>query len=403
MLQHNLKIAIRSLFRNKLFSTINILGLALGFLTCLLIGQYVSFELSYDRFHKNADRIYRVRHDRYINGELQYKKAQAFIPTGEVLKKELPEVLAYTTLFRVSEQHDVIMSYLPKEGKTIRFAEDNVYKAKGKFREVFSLDILEGSTELEMLEPHTMLIAESVANKYFGDQSAIGKSLSDPNLKSYEIVGVFKDLPKNSHFHIDFLLGWDTISGDENYDHSNWRWDAFYTYLLLTPRANPDTLEANFSGITDKYMGDQNNNTYSKLVLQPIADIHLHSNLIGEIEPNGDANIINALTGLAIFILLIAWINYINLSTSHSLDRSGEIGIRKAVGSTRKQIIKQFLTETLLTNLLAILTSIIILLVLSFTTFSHFEISLELFKKVEFWVMVLFILIAGSLFAGLYP
>ena len=279
MLKHNLKIALRSLFRNKLFSSINIIGLALGILTCLLIGQYVSFELSYDKFHKNADRIYRVRHDRYIDGDLQYQKAQAFIPTGEVLKNELPEVQEYTTLFRVSEQHDVIITYLPKEGKAIRFVEDDVYKVKGKFQEVFTLDILEGPTELETLKLHTILISESIANKYFGDQSALGKSLTDPNLKSYEIVGVFKDLPKNSHFHIDFLLGWDTISGDENYDHNNWRWDAFYTYLLLTPDASPKNLETKFSEIADKYMGDQNNNTYSKFVLQPVTDIHLHSDL----------------------------------------------------------------------------------------------------------------------------
>ena len=158
MLKHNLKIALRSLFRNKLFSSINIIGLALGILTCLLIGQYVSFELSYDKFHKNADRIYRVRHDRYIDGDLQYQKAQAFIPTGEVLKNELPEVQEYTTLFRVSEQHDVIITYLPKEGKAIRFVEDDVYKVKGKFQEVFTLDILEGPTELETLKLHTILI-----------------------------------------------------------------------------------------------------------------------------------------------------------------------------------------------------------------------------------------------------
>ncbi|WP_194776854.1 ABC transporter permease [Pararhodonellum marinum] len=400
MIKNYLKIAWRNLLRNKVFSLINILGLAIGIAACLLILQYVRFEMSYDQFHEKADQIYRVRHDKYINGELQYQKAQAFIPTGETMKNDFPEVLEYATLFRVSEQIDVIMTYQPEEGDAVRFAEKEVYFAKGNFLDVFTLSILEGQKDLKALEPHTMLLSASAARKYFGNQSAIGKKLND-----HTIIGIFKDLPKNSHLKIDFLLGWDSISGDKNYDDSNWRWDGFYTYLLLNPEADPNELETKFPELVSRYMGEQNSQRNSKFILQPLTDIHLNSHLQGEVGSNGDVQIVYALLGLAVFVLLIAWINYINLSVSRSLDRVQEIGIRKAIGSVKSQIVKQFLIESLLTNLLAVAVALafILLLASSFAAFTGIELSLDLFSKAGFWAIVLFLLLVGSFAAGSYP
>ena len=405
MLRNYLKIAYRNLLKHKLFSMINIFGLAIGMAACLLILQYVSFELSYDQFYEKAEQIYRVQHDRYIDGELQYQKAQAFIPTGETMKNELPEVLEYTTLFRVSEQADIIMTYQPEDGDAVRFTEKEVYHAKGSFLEIFSLPIIEGKKDIHALSPNTVLISTLAAKKYFGDSSPIGKTLSHDYAQDYKIVGVFENIPVNSHLKLDFLFAWSSLSGDESEDSNNWRWDAFYTYLLLSPEADPERLEAKFPEMITKYMGDQDNRSYSEFDLQPLKDIHLHSHLLGEIEPNGNVEIVYTLLVLAIFILLIAWINYINLSTSRSLDRAKEIGIRKAIGSGKTQIVKQFLIESLLTNLLAVAVALTLIQVLasSFATFTGVEISLNLLGKVEFWAIVLLLILVGSFAAGSYP
>ena len=405
MLRNYIKIAYRNLLKNKVFSLINIFGLAIGMAACLLILQYVGFELSYDQFHEKADRIYRVQHDRYINGELQYQKAQTFIPTGEAMMHDFPEVRDYTTLFRISEQSDIIMTYQPENGDAVRFAEKEVYHAKGNFSGIFSLPIVEGQKDIQALAPNTVIISKSAAQKYFGGVSPIGKTLGHNYASDYKIVGVFEDLPKNSHLKFDFLFAWMPLSGEESADENNWRWDGFFTYLLLTAEANPEMLEEKFPGFIKKYnVGQTNEEVHSEFSLQPLTDIHLYSHLLGEAAPNGEAKIVYTLLALAIFILLIAWINYINLSAARSLDRAKEIGVRKAIGSGKAQIVKQFLIESLLINLLAVAVGLTIIQLLSssFYAFTGVEMSLSVLQKPEFWGGVL-LLIIGSFVAGLYP
>ncbi len=405
MLTNYLKIAFRNLLKNKIFSLINIFGLAIGMAACLLILQYVRFELSYDDFHEKAEQIYRVRHDRYVDGELQYQKAQSFIPTGEAMKNEFPEAQDYTTLFRISEHADIIMTHQPEKGDAIRFPEKEVYIAKGNFLEIFSLPIMEGQKDIQALAPHTVLISTSAAKKYFGDASPIGKTLSHDYAYDYKIVGVFEDLPKNSHLKFDFLFAWASVSGEESEDNNNWRWDGFYTYLLLTPEANVKALEEKFPAFVRKYIGGGKESVNSQFALQPLTAIHLHSHLLGETEPNGEAKIVYTLLALAIFILLIAWINYINLSTARSLDRAKEIGIRKTVGSGKLAIIQQFLIESLLVNLLALAVALTIIQLMSssFSAFTGVEMSITLLQQPELWMVVLCLLFSGSFAASLYP
>ncbi|MFC4874368.1 ABC transporter permease [Negadavirga shengliensis] len=407
MLTHYLKIASRNLFRSRIFSSINIIGLAVGMGGCLVILQFAHFEMSYDRFHKNADRIYRVRHDRYLDGELQYQKAQAFIPTGQAMMDEFPEVTSYTTLFRISSEYDIVVSHTAKDGESIRFSEKDVYHVKGKFFELFSFQIIEGNRDIEALEPNTVMVSASTARRYFGEESPIGKTLSHSLAENYRIVGVFEDIPENAHMKFDFLFAWQEVtSPDSGGDDANWRWDGFYTYLLLAPEADAALLEGKFPAFIQKYnIGQVNKKASSVFVLQPLTSIHLHSDLLGEAGQNGDAKTVYTLLGVAVFVLIIAWINAINLSTARSLDRTKEIGVRKVIGSGKNEIIKQFLTESLVSNFLALVLACI-LVQLFYTYYAPYigmSSSSYLMEAPFFWLAALLMLLMGSFVSGLYP
>ena len=373
---------------------------------CLLILQYVHFELSYENFYVRADRIYRVQHDRYVDGELQYQKAQAFIPTGEAMMNEYPEVSDYTTLFPISEQSDIIISYQNEQGEATLFAEDKIYHAKGNFLKIFSLSIIDGQKELSALPPNSVIISESAAQKYFGSASPVGKLLRHNYSEEHKIIGVFEELPPNTHLKFDFLFSWQQITGEEQGgDENNWWWDGFYTYLLLSPQTDVAALATKFPSLIEKYqLGDSNGNARSRYALQPITDIHLYSKLQGEAEPNGSAQIVFILLGVSLFILLLAWINYINLSTSHSLSRVKEIGIRKAIGSRRRQLVTQFLLESLLVNFLALAVALTVVQIFYSTFLEFTELgSFDFIQQKEFWLIAVIIVLIGSIGAGSYP
>ncbi|UZD24789.1 ABC transporter permease [Algoriphagus halophytocola] len=407
MWKNYLLVAYRNLLKHKVFSAINLFGLALGMTASLIIIQYVCFEFSYDRFHENSDRIYRVQHDRYIDGELQYQKAQSFIPTGEAMMNEYSEVEDYTTMFRISNESDIVVTHLADDGEMLRFSEKEVYHVKGGFFEVFSFPFIEGNDEIKQLEPQTAMISQSTAKKYFGNESAIGKVISHNYAKDYTVVGVFEDIPENAHMKFDFLFAWQEVtSQDDGGDDENWRWDGFYTYLLLTPDADIPSLESKFPAFAEKYIaGTANNNVKSAFTLQPLTSIHLNSDLLAEAEANNELKIVYALLTVAIFVMLIAWINFINLSISRSLERSKEVGVRKVTGSGRSQLIKQFLTESLVMNLLAFSISCIFLYLLApyISYFIGGQSTLSLFSNSSFILGTVLTITIGSALAGLYP
>lgn len=407
MWKNYLLVAYRNLLKHKVFSAINLFGLALGMTASLIIIQYVRFEFSYDRFHENSDRIYRVQHDRYIDGELQYQKAQSFIPTGEAMMNEYSEVEDYTTMFRISNESDIVMTHLADDGEMLRFSEKEVYHVKGGFFEVFSFPFIEGNDEIKQLEPQTAMISQSTAKKYFGNESAIGKVISHNYAKDYTVVGVFEDIPENAHMKFDFLFAWQEVtSQDDGGDDENWRWDGFYTYLLLTPDADIPSLESKFPAFAEKYIeGTANNNVKSVFTLQPLTSIHLNSDLLAEAEANNELKIVYVLLTVAIFVMLIAWINFINLSISRSLERSKEVGVRKVIGSGRSQLIKQFLTESLVMNLLAFSISCIFLYLLApyISYFIGGQSTLSLFSNSSFILGTVLTIMIGSALAGLYP
>lgn len=401
-----IKIAFRNISKNKLFSTVNILGLTLGMVSCFLIIQFVYFELSYDTFHEKSDHVYRVRHDRIIDGELQYQKAQTFIPTGEAMAGDFPEVLDYTTLFRISAESDIIMEHETETGERIRFSEKEVYHVKGNFFRLFSFPVIEGEKDIQALAPYTVMISRSMAEKYFKGKSPIGKFLSHNYSDDYKVVGVFEDVPEHSHFHFDFLFAWQPLSNEsEAEDMNNWRWDGFYTYLLLDSQIDVNDLEAKYPGFVQKYMGGMSENVQSEFHLQPLTSIHLESDLLGETKANGNQKTVYTMLMLAFLILFIAWINYVNLSTSKAIDRAKEIGVRKIVGSGKSGIVFQFLMESLLINVLAltIASGLVLLFSPYFADFIGIQLSHDLLYKFEFWAFVLGLIIVGSVAAGINP
>ncbi|MBW3466824.1 ABC transporter permease [Arthrospiribacter ruber] len=407
MLKSYFKIACRNLLKHKIFSAINFLGLTVGVTSFLIIFQYVNYELSYDRFHENADRIYRVQHDRYFDGELQYQKAQTFIPTGEAMMNEFVEVEAYTTLFRISAESDITMRHKTEKGELVSFSEEEVYHAKGDFFKIFTLPIIEGQKEIKSIPEKSVLISKSVASRYFGEESAVGKFISHNYVEDHEIIGVFEDFPSNSHVSMDFIFAWQKVTDEANGgDENNWRWDGFYTYLLLHPGSDPGTLENKFPGLVEKYKSGQlNEQVSSVLSLQPLPDIHLKSNLLAELKPNGDQKIVFTLLALAIFVLLIAWINFINLSTSRSFERFKEIGIRKVIGSGKKEIFFQFLLESCLLNFISVLTAFLLISLFNpiISPLLGIDLVNSFLNKAGFWTILLFMIMLGGVAASIYP
>lgn len=406
MLQNYTKISFRQLMKHKVFSLINLCGLALGMAASFLIIHYVSYEMSFDTFHKNADRIYRVCHNRYQDGTLQYEKAQTFIPTGEAMKNDFPEVQDFTTLFKISDQAEINISYHDENGETVKFNEENVYHVKGNFLNIFSISIVSGANRIT-LEPKTVLISSSVSKKYFGDTSPLNRIIHHTYNGDYTVVGVFEDIPDNSHLKPDFLFAWQSVSEEaQGGDATNWHWDGFYTYILLTPSAKAESIEPKLEQFTKKYLSNaQDRIGESKFWLQPLTDIHLSSHLSGEAGVNGNNTTVNILKGLAIFILLMAYINFINLSSAKAIDRAKEVGVRKIVGSGRSELIRQFLLESLIVNLISIILAgaIVSLLIFQFGNTLGLPATFDVLKEKEFWIALTGLLIVGSFCSGIYP
>ena len=402
MLRNYLIIAWRYFRRNKVFSIINILGLACGMAVCILIFQYVAFETSYDNFHEKGSNLYRITLKNYTNNELQYESALIPRPLGIVLKDEFPEVLDYA---RLHEEDEVVVTYEENS-----YLEDKVYYADSSFLTVFSFPMVAGDPITSLGQPNTAVISESMSEKYFARESPLGKNILVDDGEggiTYTITGVFKNIPENSHVIFDFLLSIHGIVGDDNINEG-WGFTGFFTYLNLTPGVNLQLLSNKLSEIRDKYYGEilEQMNIQHEYSFQPLSDIYLHSDdLIMEPEVRGNNRIIYYLTIIAIFILVLAWFNYINLTTAKSIERANEVSLRKIHGAFRRQLITQFLLESVLINLVGVALAITIVQF----SYVYFEdlvskpINYRFLVQSDFGWILLGVFITGTFISGIYP
>ena len=392
------------MMRHKAYAGINIVGLAIGIAACLLILQYVSFELSYEDFQVNKDRIYRVQQDRYDNGKLSTQWAAGAYAAGNSFKDAIPEIEDYVKVVGTGRVTTEIANQPIKIEK--------VFFATNSFFSVFTYPLVGGNKAKALEEPFTAALSESTAKKIFGTTNVVGKPLLLNRNNNYTITAVYKDAPANTQLKPDILLSyatfkkWNTDSTG-NGPETAWMWDGCLTYLLLRPTADPAVVEKKFIPVVDKFTAEDMKNYNAGVVyrLQSLKDIHLYSHYMMEPGETGDGKTVYLLLGIAFFIVIIAWVNYINLATARAITRAREVGVRKAIGSQRKQLVMQFLSESALLNGFALLLAVVIVLaaIPGFNTISGQQLSFTLFTKPDFWIGLTSLFLIGVFFSGLYP
>lgn len=402
MILNNLKFSWRNMRRHSLFTFINITGLAIGIAVCLLMLNYAEFEKGYDTFFPRSKDIARVSYSRLIDNQLQYRKAQVFPAVGETLKATIPAVENYTRLFPITTHVEAVMT-IGEGAERKTFMESSIYAVDSTFLTIFPLDFIYGNALTALHGENKTILSESSAKKYFGDVDPINKIIHWEGMGDWLVTGVYKDLPANSHMQFNFLASWMNVYEDR----SAWNWDGFYTYLLLQPNTNLADVETTAQRVlTAKMESSENaNRATASFFLQPLEEIHLNSNLVGEIQTNGNERIINVLQLVAAFILALALINYVNLSLARAIRRAKEIGVRKIIGSSRHQLQALFFTESFLLNLGAFIIAIIlaVLLLPVFNSITGKHIDLEILSNPAFILAIVASIILFSLLIGFYP
>jgi putative ABC transport system permease protein len=407
MLRNYIKVALRNLWKNKGFSAINIIGLAVGLASCLLIFLYVWDELRFDRFHEKADRIFRVHSDIRFGGS-DLHMATSSDAMGAALMQDLPQVEAFTRIY-ASEGPMLI-----RKGEVF-ITEPRIAYVDSTFFKVFSFPLLQGDPATALNDPNTCVISAAGAMKYFGTVDAVGKVVERTDKTAFKVTAVMKDMPSNSHFRYDVLLSMDNVT----YGFGNYLSHNFHTYLLLQNREGIINVEKAIPAYVNKYVLPQakiftgiksmeefeqagNRLSYS---FMPLEDIHLNSAFFPELGVNGNRQNVYIFSAVAFFILVIACINFMNLSTARSANRAKEVGIRKVLGTDRKILISQFLTESTLVSLIGLCIAILItaLVMPMFNNVSGKELSINSLFTPGFLPFLLLIPIVVGLMAGAYP
>lgn len=398
--------AFRSFFKHKSFTLLNVTGLSLGMVASLLILQYVKYERSYDTFHSKAKDIYRVQYNGWQNGKLRFECAAAVPAVGPALKNNFPEVQRFTRLYPVSG----VISYESPERGLISHLEEKMQIVDSSAFAIFDLKLLQGDPQTVLTGPNKVAISEKAAAKYFGQTDPIGQWLSWNGDNRFEVTGIFQDIPDNSHIKFDFMLSYQTLNRQtNNQSETSWGWYDFNTYVLLEPGTDVKALQAKWDEYLLKTRGEEwkKYNRLQEFILQPMLDIHLYANLLQESQPDerGDGDSVYALTFIALFILIIAWVNYINLATAKSFERANEVGVRKTMGAQKSQLVYQFLAEALMVNLMAAAIAVVGVRLLwpTFSSLSGRDIPLEYMLQSDFWLLVGGLFAGGSVLSGFYP
>ncbi|MBT1700625.1 ABC transporter permease [Fulvivirgaceae bacterium PWU4] len=406
--------AFRSLKKNKFFSFLNITGLAIGMTVFLLIAQYVRFEQSYEDFIPDLENLYRVSLTSYVNNELVMSSAENYPGAGPALSHELPEVVGNARLYNIGYKNNVIITNEEGKPDPIALKQRRFLYADSSFLPLVGYPMVAGDAKTALAQPFTAVVSEQYAKLYFGNEDPIGKMLrlqdDDFNNELVKVTGVFKNLPANTHLKFDVLFSYRTLfsrfeRAPVRYDQS-WQRKDMYTFIKVRPGTDPARLEEKFAGIVEKYSpGLKERNQRDILSLQPVKDIHLTSNLAEEFEANGDGRIVRFLAMIGIFVMVIAWINYINLSTAKAMERAKEVGVRKVMGAFKAQLIRQFLVEAAFINLLAVLAAVVLVAIALpyFNTLSGSHFTLIDLTSPWFLGTVLGLWIIGTLLSGFYP
>ena len=399
MLKNYITSTVRNLRKHKFYAFINIFGLVVGMTAGFMILQYVYYELTYDNFFENKENIYRVQTNRYNNGELTTQWAAGCAGVGLHLKEDFPEVKDFVVMHSSGAQISFDKKY---------FELTNPYYASGNFFEFFSVPLLRGVDSLVLKEPWTVVISESLARKIFGEENPVGKRIKQNDATDFTVTGVFEDLPERSHMEFDLLYSFESyvlLTSPEA--RTAWQWDGFLNYVSLYPGTDPDEFSEKFPDWIETREGEElaQYNAGMEFVLQPLPKIHLISNYIAEIKTTGNEKTTYFLLIIGMFVLFIAWINYINLTTARALNRAKEVGIRKVLGSYRAQLVFQFMFESFVLNLLAFLIATVLIL-LVFPAFNEFvgrNVSYTWPDAPVFWIGLSIVFISGFFLSGFYP
>ncbi len=391
----HLKIVLRAILRHKGYAFINILGLALGLTCAVLMLLFVTFELSYDRYHANAERIFRVVYESQREGRT---RASAYLPSPLPIKEAFAEIEETARLFTYSWMEQALVAYGDKS-----FFEDHFFLADPSIFTIFSFDVVRGDLRKAIEDPNSLVISQSAAVKFFGSDDPMGRILSVQNLRQsrLRVTAVIRDMPKNSHFQCDFIAPFS--AGEDLF------WDGFeernssHTYLLLRPGASPAALEVKFGAFLEKHIGEESRS--ARLALQALPTIHLHSHLNGEIEPPGDFGTVLLLASLAIIVLAVAAINFVNLATARSINRAREVGLKKVVGADRSSLVRQFMAEAVLFSFLALPAAIALVQVMlpAFNAILEADLSFDFAGNGRLYAGAVLMTFLLGVVSGIYP
>lgn len=398
MFKNYLKTAWRSFLRQKVYSILNIVGLSIGLTCCIVILLFVNYELSYDKLHSKSNRIFRV---------VQELEGQDWAWTGgatrHIVQDEFKEVEQAASLVRITTH---VTSQ--KDNGKVTFREERFFFADPDFLKIFDFELIHGDPGNTLTEPFKVLISESMATKYFGSEDAIGKTIELTGNNPFEVTGILRDTPENSHLQFDFLSGMVSFKITQNYPAtseftSHW-WPSVWTYVLLDDPISANPINQNFPEVMKKHRNPEEVDRF-RPHLQPIEDIHLHSEMSGEIGQNGSIRTVYIFLAVAVFTLLLACINFMNLATARAVKRAREIGVRKVNGAIRRQLVSQFFFESFMMNMAAFLLAILLadLLLPLFSVQVERQLTIELFASPTIWVSLLGVVLLSGFMSGFYP
>ena len=411
MFKNYFKTAWRNLMKSKTFSFINIAGLSIGITACLLILQYVSFQLSFDRFNKNADDIYRVTNDRYQNGKLIQHGTITYSAIGKAMQDDFPEVINHA---RVRPEGGTIVINGDK-----KIGEQQGYSVDNSFLDMFSYKLIAGDKMTALTEPNTVILTEKLAREMFdvkgnNFQFLVGKTIVLNNDAPFKITAIYQDPPENSHLNFSFLMSYVTLYSGQypwkqaDYDFTD---SDFWHYIQLKHGTDYKALEAKLDAFSQRhFQGNKISGSVEKFFLQPLTKAHLYSDYEYEIGNTASATVVWSMLIIASLIILIAWVNYVNLATAKSAERAKEVGVRKVSGATKTQLVKQFLTESLIINVIALCIALLLVALVqqSFNNLIQYHLSLSyLFHNglngFNVVALLMAIIIAGIFVSGFYP